>query len=229
MRFVFKLLTFRLTREEMLQFTPNHFWIGLLGTWIVGMGRYWDDDRARILQHLGLGSVIYIFVLSLFVWLIAKPFLIEKWTYRTVLTFISLTSFPAILYAIPVEKFFDIQTANEINVWFLAAVAVWRLSLLFYFFKKYTLLSKGDVATLTFMPICIIIAVLTQLNLHQVVFNIMGGNRGQTTPHDSAYFVLILLTVVSAILTPFLLISYGVGIYFRRAALRAKNSEKPLI
>ena len=38
-----ELLSFKLTRDEMLNFNKRHFILGLTGTWIVGMGRYWDD------------------------------------------------------------------------------------------------------------------------------------------------------------------------------------------
>ena len=129
---IVRLLTFKSTREEMLQFGKMHFLAGLIGTWIVGMGRYWDDPEAKLLQHLGLGSVIYIFVLAVLIWLIVLPFKVEKWSYFTVVTFISLTSFPAVFYAIPVERFLSIGAANSINVWFLAIVAAWRLGLLFF-------------------------------------------------------------------------------------------------
>lgn len=209
---IIKLLTFRLTREEMLQFNRKHFIAGAIGTWIVGMGRYWDDSDANLLQHLGLGSVIYIFVLAALIWLVIKPFKVENWNYVTVLTFISLTSFPALLYAIPVERFVGIQTANTINAWFLAVVAMWRLCLLYYFLSRYTRLSAGNVLTATLMPICLIITTLTALNLHRVVFDLMGG-RTETTPHDRAYDVLIFLTVFSVILILPLLIAYGLGIY----------------
>ena len=198
----------------MLQLNSRHFIAGLAGTWIVGMGRYWDDKGASLLQHLGLGSVIYIFVLAAFIWLILKPFLIDNWSYYIVVTFIGLTSFPAIFYAIPVERFFPVETANTMNVWFLAIVAAWRLGLLYYFLKHFTKLSAGNILTVTLMPICLIISVLTILNLHRVVFNIMGGMR-DPTPHDSSYFVLMLLTGISAILTLPLLLAYGVGIYYR--------------
>jgi len=180
-----KLLTFKLTREEMLKFNMKHFYLGLAGTWLVGMGRYWDDTGANWMQHLGLGSVIYIFVLALFIWLILIPFKIENWNYFIVLTFIGLTSFPAIFYAIPVEKFLSIETSNTINVWFLAIVAAWRLALLYYFLKHFTKLSVGNIITVTLMPICIIISILTMLNLHRVVFNIMGGMRNPTPPNTS--------------------------------------------
>jgi hypothetical protein len=213
--YIFRLLTFRLTRDEMLNFNYIHLIAGIIGTWIVGMGRYWDDPKASTLQHLGLGSVIYIFILAAFIWLILLPFKIEKWSYKTVLTFISLTSFPAIFYAIPVERFYSIATANTLNVWFLAIVALWRLCLLYYFLKHFTQLSVGNIITVTLMPICLIISTLTALNLHKVVFDIMGGYR-EPTAHDGAYGVLMFLTVISVILTIPLLIAYGVGIYNRQ-------------
>ena len=220
LRTIWKLLTLRITRDEILQFNWRHFIVGSVGTWIAGIGRYWDNEGATMLQHLGLGSVIYIFLLALFIWLIIKPFLIDKWSYFTVLTFISLTSFPAILYAIPVERFYPLKTANTMNVWFLAIVAAWRLCMLYHFLKVFTRLSAGNIITVTLMPICLIITTLTILNLHRVVFDIMGGRRNPT-PHDGAYSVLIFLTVISAILTLPLLIAYGVGIYNSRQARKA--------
>jgi hypothetical protein len=186
------------------------------------MGRYWDDPGAKLLQHLGFGSVIYIFVLAFFIWLIVKPYRVDNWNYFSVVTFVSLTSFPAIFYAIPVERFFAVETANTLNVWFLAIVASWRLGLLYYFLKRFTLLKTWNILTITLLPICVIISTLTALNLHRVVFNIMGGVRNPT-PHDSSYFVLLTLTVLSAILVGPLLISYGVGIYWRKKALMPKR------
>jgi hypothetical protein len=222
---IVRLLTFKLTRDEMLQFNRKHFIAGLLGTWFVGMGRYWDDEGASLLQHLGLGSVIYIFCLAAFIWLIIKPFFVESWSYFTVVTFIGLTSFPAILYAIPVEKFVSNQTANNINVWFLAIVAIWRLALLNYFLKRFTKLSYGNIITVTLMPICLIISVLTALNLHRVVFNIMGGVRNPSQ-HEGAYFVLMILTGISAVLTIPLLIAYSVGIYESNKRRKIKSNFK---
>lgn len=214
---IIRLLCFRITREEILSFQWKHFFAGIAGTWFVGMGRYWDDDGATLLQKLGLGSVIYIFLLALFIWIIVKPFLVENWNYFTVLTFISLTSFPAIFYATPVERFFSIRTANTMNVWFLAVVAAWRLALLYYFLKRFTRLSVTNILTVTLLPICLIITTLTILNVHRVVFDLMGGRRNPT-PHDSAYGALVFLTIISAILVLPLLISYSIGIYAARKA-----------
>jgi len=41
-----------------------HLMFGLLCAWLAGMGRYWDDPGAHLLQRLGVGSVIYVFALS---------------------------------------------------------------------------------------------------------------------------------------------------------------------
>ena len=210
-----RLLFFKITKEEINQFSKNHLLVGILGTWIVGMGRYWDDPGAKLLQHLGLGSVIYIFVLAVVIWLIAYPYKIKNWNYFTVLTFISLTSFPAIFYAIPVERFVSLAVANKINVWFLALVAMWRLALLLFFIRRTTELEQWKVLTIALLPVCLIIASLTALNLHRVVFRIMGGLRTETA-HNDAYMVLIYLTIVSVVLVGPLLIAYFVGIYQTR-------------
>lgn len=218
---IFKTITdvllFEIKRDDMLQFKRSHFIAGLIGTWIVGMGRYWDDPGASMLQHLGLGSVIYIFLLAAFIWIILLPFKIEKWSYFTVLTFISLTSFPAVFYAIPVERFTSIENANLMNVCFLAIVALWRLALLYYFLKVFTRLPVWNIVVVTFMPICLIIATLTLLNLHRVVFDVMGGLR-EPSAHDGAYVVLMILTGVSLILSLPLLIAYIAAIAKSRRA-----------
>jgi len=211
---IIRLLTFRISRNEILAFSKKHFQIGLFGTWLVGMGRYWDDPGAHLLQHLGLGSVIYIFVLAFLIWFIIEAYFVEKWNYFTVLTFISLTSFPAILYAIPVERFMPVENAAALNAWFLAIVAAWRLGLLYYFLKKFTQLSHGYILVGTLLPMTAIISALTFLNLERAVFNIMGGIRNSTSA-DQAYQVLISLTVISVVAFIPLLIAYFTAIYLR--------------
>ena len=90
---IIRLLTFRLTREEMLHFSWRHFMAGLIGTWIVGIGRNWDHEKASLLQHLGVGLVIYIFILAGFIWVIVKPFFVEDWTYFRIVTLSGLRHF----------------------------------------------------------------------------------------------------------------------------------------
>ena len=219
-----RLLSFRLTRPEMLAFDRRHLLLGILGTWIVGMGRYWDDPGAKMLQHLGLGSVIYIFVLAALIWLVVLPLRVPGWTYFRVLTFISLTSFPAVFYAIPVERFVSLDLANRLNVAFLAVVAAWRMGLLFWFLRRFTKLRRSTIWIVTLLPVCAIITGLFALNLHRVVFNIMGGIRGETA-HGSAYVVLMFLTIGSVILVLPLLAGYLTAVQRRRSTLRSGDFD----
>ena len=204
---IFRLLTFRISREEILQFNNKHFLIGLIATWLVGIGRWWDDPNASLLQHLGLGSVIYIFLLALFIYILVWPFQAPNWNYKTLLIFISLTSFPAALYAIPVERLMSMSTAASINAWFLGLVAIYRVSLLLFFLKRFTKLNSGRVVLLVLMPIFLIIFILTILNLERAVFEIMGGIRNATA-NDSAYVILNILTFFSVFIAPVITLIY---------------------
>jgi hypothetical protein len=225
-----KLLTFRMSRHNFLDLGRGHFLFGLVSAWIVGMGRYWDDPGAKLAQHLGLGSVIYIFVLSMFVWLVIWPLKPKEWSYLKVLTFVSLTSAPAILYAIPVERFFSLETARSVNAWFLAVVAAWRVALLILFLRKYAQLGAFQIIVAACLPLTMIVTALAALNLDRAVFDLMGGFRERAgTANDTAYEVLITLTYVSVILFVPLLVCYvGIvlkGVVERNDARMAKSKE----
>ncbi len=209
-----KILFFRFTKEDIHSFKQSHLFIGLIGTWLAGIGRYWDHPDAELLQYAGLGSVIYIFLLAMLIYVIVLPYKLKEWDYFKVLTFISLTSFPAILYAIPVERFMPIDTAASMNAWFLGIVALWRLSLLFRFLEVFDDLKWHNVLFIALFPMCLLIVTLTLLNLEKAVFNIMGGLR-QTTGREKAYNVLLSLTFFSMILILPLFIGYMEGIITR--------------
>jgi hypothetical protein len=57
---IIDLLFFRISKQALISLNGKHLTAGLLGTWIAGIGRYWDDPGAKILQKLGLGSVMFI-------------------------------------------------------------------------------------------------------------------------------------------------------------------------
>ncbi|MBK8465585.1 MAG: hypothetical protein IPL32_07110 [Chloracidobacterium sp.] len=211
-----KLLTFQLSKEEYEQLGLRHLVFGLACTLVVGIGRWWDDPGANLLQHLGLGSVIYIFVLTGILLFIAAPLNPENWTYKPVLTFVSLTSPPALLYAIPVERFADLSIARSLNVWFLAIVATWRLALLLFYFKQAAGLSIFASIVVTLLPVIAIVTTLTALNLERAVFDIMGGLRESGTSNDEAYGVLFGLTFFSMLLLVPTFICYLGLIFFRR-------------
>lgn len=203
-----RLLTFRLTQEEFSELRTGHLLFGLISTWIVGMGRWWDDPRANLLQHLGAGSLIYIFVLALLLWLVIWPLRPKAWSYVHVLTFVSLTSPPAILYAIPVERFTSLGNARGLNVLFLAIVALWRVALLFFYLYRHAKLGFSSILVAALLPITLIVITLTILNLERAVFNVMGGLREPGTANDGAYILLGLLSWLSMLLFIPLLCSY---------------------
>jgi hypothetical protein len=199
LRTTIRLLTFRSTREELSSFSYKHLALGLVCAWLVGIGRYWDNPRVSLLQHLGVGSVIYVFALALLLYLIGLPLRPKDWTYFRVCTFVALVSPPAVLYAIPVERVFDLDTANSINVWFLGIVAAWRVALLVFYLRRSGALEWPTVITVTLLPLTLIVVTLTMLNLEKVVFDFMGGMR-DTSGNDEAYGVLFLLSMLSVLL-----------------------------
>lgn len=190
---------------------------GLVVTWLCGIGRYWDNPRAELWQYLGLGSVAYIFVLAFILWIVIYPLKPQHWNYKNVLIFVSLTSPPALLYAIPVERFMSLESAQITNVWFLAIVAIWRVALLVKYLMRSAGLSGLTVIVATLLPLTMIVASLTALNLEHVVFSIMAGLEDhEKSGNDAAYFVLMLITTFSVLASPILLIAYGTLIYKKR-------------
>lgn len=190
---------------------------GIGFTWLCGIGRYWDNPKADLWQYLGLGSIVYIFILALILWLVILPLKPNNWSYKNVLLFVSLTAPPAILYAIPVERFMTLESAQLSNVWFLAVVALWRIALLFKYLKSAAGLSGLCVLVATLLPITLIVAVLAGLNLEHVVFKVMAGlEEHEKSANDGAYMVLIVITYFSVMASPVLLGIYGWYVYRRR-------------
>ncbi len=206
------LLLFRPFRPSIKEHWAAYLAWGLFVTWLAGMGRYWDHPNANWWQYAGLGSVAYVFVLSAFLWVIVAPLRPRNWSFVAVLIFVTLTSLPAVLYAIPVEKFMSLGAAQTANVIFLAIVASWRVALLIVFLKRAAALTATGVVVASLLPLTIIVTALAALNLEKAVFEIMGGNM-QQTQNDAAYFILLVITVLSVILSPIMLIIYCVLVY----------------
>lgn len=205
----FDLLFFRSFKPNLREFWHAYLIWGLVITWLTGVGRYWDHPNAQIWQYLGLGSVAYVFVLAFLIWAFAAPLKPAHWSYRNVLIFVTLTALPALLYAIPVERFMSLENAQTANVWFLALVALWRVALLFDFLRSAADLRISEAFVAGFLPLVLIVTALVALNLESSVFEIMAGMRDQTS-NDGAYLALILINTVSIIASPVLLIWYVV-------------------
>ncbi len=193
---------------------PWHYLIfGLATAWLAGIGRYYDNPKAHLWQHLGLGSVGYCFILAAIVFVLLHPLKPRNWSYKNVLVFVSFTSLPALLYAIPVERFTSLALAQQLNVGFLAVVAAWRVILFFLFLNRAAGLKHYQIVVAALLPIVFIITILSILNLEHAVFKIMAGLKdADKTANDTAYAFLLLLTLGSYILLPFLLVGYIVAI-----------------
>jgi len=226
-RTVARLLTFRLTQKEFLELGGRHLAFGLVCAWLAGMGRYWDDPGAHLLQRLGVGSVIYVFALSLFLWLLIWPLRPQNWSYRNAVTFVSLVAPPAILYAIPVERWFTLSAATNINILFLAVVATWRVALLVFYLRRYACLEPLAVGIAAILPLTVIVVTLTMLNLERAVFEVMAGigRDPDPTANDGAYAVLILLSALSYLAFLPLLMGYVALVI---VALRKKRAQEKL-
>jgi hypothetical protein len=210
----FRFLTFRRISPAIHTHWRAYLAFGLFFTWLAGVGRYWDNPRAELWQHLGLGSVAYVFVLALIIWLLLAPMRPKNWSYRNVLIFITLTAPPAVLYAIPVERIVSPDAARAANAWFLAIVAAWRVGLYTVFLRRVGALSAFAVVVATLLPLVIIVVGLAVLNLEHVVFDLMGGMREDSrSPNDVAYMVVVALSVFSVYASPFLVLGYMVAVF----------------
>lgn len=206
-----RLLTFRSPSPAIAVHWKPYLAFGLFFTWLAGIGRYWDNPRAEIWQLAGFGSVAYVFVLSLILWLLLAPLRPKNWSYRNVLIFVTLTAPPAVLYAIPVERFMTPAHAAQANAWFLAVVAAWRVGLLGVFFRRVARLPWLPLIVATLLPLAIIVVSLALLNLEHVIFDLMAGIREEDkSANDVAYQIVFGLAYLSFISAPILGLAYVV-------------------
>ena len=211
-----RVLTLRFSKSDLARLKSRHLVYGLLVTWAVGIGRYWDHPNPYLLQSLGFGSLAVMCCLVLFLHLVLLPLRPSHWSLSHLFTFVSLTALPAILYAVPVERFMSLEAARAANLWFLATVAVWRVAMLGRYLAIWTNLSGALLAASLVLPLALIVVTLTLLNLEQAVFDVMSGLREDGTAGDTAYQYLFLLSAASFVASPALALVYGFAIWSRR-------------
>lgn len=219
-----RILSLRFTASDLAGLGAKHLVYGLLVTWAVGLGRYWDHPHPYMVQSLGLGSLAVMVGLVLFLYLILLPLRPARWSLVHLLTFVSLTALPALLYAIPVERFMLLEDARTVNVWFLVIVAVWRVVLFGRYLVVWTDLSGPILVASLLLPLALVVAALTLLNLEQAVFDVMSGLRDNGTAGDTAYQYLFTLSVFSYLASPVLALIYGFAIWSRRKGRREANA-----
>lgn len=214
---LFRILTLRADTNDFRSLDRNHLLVGLACVWLVGIGRYWDNPRVEVLQKTGLGSLVYVFVLSGLLWVVGLALRPRRWSYRNLLTFVCLTAPPGLLYAIPVEQVLTAPEARSTNAVFLGVVAVWRVAMYGVYLARYADLPPVSLIVQLLLPLTLIVTALSALNLERAVFDLMGGLEA-TTSADSAYEVLVLLTLASVVLFPILLVVYIILAVIRRRA-----------
>jgi hypothetical protein len=172
----------RFVRFRALEGNPRGHWplyigVGLALTWVVGAGRYWDAPETPLLIRSGATSIVYAVVLAAFIWIVGLALRPERWTYRSVLLMVTMTSLPGILYAIPVERLMPIEIASVVNLVFLLVVATWRMLLYRHFLKTVAKLPPSETLIAWLLPPSVIVAVLSVFGLLNEVMRGMSGDR----------------------------------------------------
>lgn len=217
-----RLLAFRQPGPGLGRAPGRYLAFGLAVTWLAGLGRYWDHPKAWWWQYAGLGSLAYVLVLATFLWLILWPLRPARWRWRTVLTFLTLTSLPALLYAIPVERFMSMATAQTANLGFLAVVATWRVALLLNFLRRSAHFNWLEVVIGATLPLALIVMALMTFNLEHAVFEFMAGLRNTPETHgDAAYGVVVLLAILSVPLAALSVLAW----LFRIVQIRSERRD----
>jgi hypothetical protein len=200
-----RMLVFRPATPDLKRHGPLYLAIGIVFAWLAGVGRHWDNPRSDLWQHLGLGSVAYVFVFAFLLWLVLLPLKPANWRYRNVLIFVALTAPPAFLYVLP-GRFLAADAIPQAKVLLLAFVAVWRVALLGRYLWGSAELRGGRLFVAIFFPLALLVTALVVLNLDHVMFDLMGARP--ESPNDDAYSVLLLIDIVSIIAMPVLFVMY---------------------
>lgn len=216
----FRFLTFQRVRPDMRRLSWHFLALGLIASWMAGIGRYWDTPQAQWWQYGGLGSVVYTFFMAAFLWALVRPLRPENWSYFNVLTFVGMTAPPALLYAIPIERFADPYTSNAVNYAFLLIVATWRVGLLWVYLRRSARLSVVHAFFALTLPLSVILVFLGYLQLTQVVLEGMAGNRNGPHPTNYAGQTVVFLGIGSLFSFPCLLLGYSI------CAVRLQKSAK---
>jgi hypothetical protein len=177
LRDTFRLLTFRSTREDLLALDHSHLAVGVLATWLAGVARYSHIPTYSWEKPIGVGSLVYLPALSLFLWLIYLPLRPEAWTFLRTLTFVSLTSPPAFLQAIPIELCLDYRENRVASAWILGVVTVWRTALLLWFLVRSAGLKPHEALVSVLLPLDLIVLALSSFDVRHAISDYVNAFR----------------------------------------------------
>lgn len=170
-----RILRFQSSEEELLALGKREFCWGLFWVWLAGVGRAWDNPAADLFVKLGIPSLIYIFLLSFYLWLFILPLRPNNWSLKRLTIFISMTGILGCIYAIPVEKFMAPQDAATANSIFLSLVAIWRVNLLAFFLARTGHFKLPNLIVALLLPLSTILNVVFFLDTEAHTVDMMGG------------------------------------------------------
>lgn len=206
-RFIF----FRSNTQELAEFDKRYLVLGLLLVWLAGVGRHWDDAEASMLQASGIGSIVYVLFLSGYLWLFLlplKPVGCRDWQ---ILTVVCMTAPPAFLYAIPIERWMNLEMSHVVNLTILGIVAVWRVALFLFYLIRGAKLHWWHSLVGVLLPLSIIVIIAGVLALAASITDGMAGTRApQSNPVRS---VAEIMGTLSAFAFIPLLTAYIYSIY----------------
>ncbi|MBV6458034.1 MAG: hypothetical protein HONBIEJF_01156 [Fimbriimonadaceae bacterium] len=210
-RIWFRFLTFRGSREDLLNPTQTTIALGLVGVVLAGIGRWWDDPNVSMLQQTGLGSVAYVLFLALLLLSLTTPFWPQA-RYRVVLAMVCLTSLPALLYAVPVERFLAEDHATIANATALGVVAAYRVALLVWFLARVPMLRWYQNALVVLSTISFIGSGVFILGYAPHILATMGGMRHTNPLREQASKLGEDLACISVLAIPVVVVVYGIVI-----------------
>ena len=218
---MWKVLGFRLEREEYDRLGWRELALGLVLAWVVGYGRWWDrPDAVHALLRSGAISALIVVLLGLLLHVTLTPLSAGRARLLPTTAYVGLTSLPAALYALPLERWFELETARSLNLALLALVATWRVALYVRLAWEVARVRGLELLVVTLLPLSGVVFGLTVSGMLLGVFQLMAGNESSTTTAESRYEVILALGMASLVLGPVLLITWLVLVARSRRAAR---------
>lgn len=206
-----RFICFRSSTQELAEFDKRYLVLGLLLVWLAGVGRHWDDAEASMLQASGIGSLVYVLFLSGYLWLFLLPLRPVGCRGWQILTVVCMTAPPAFLYAIPIERWMNLEMSQVLNLTALGIVAVWRVALFLFYLIRGAKLHWWHSLVGVLLPLSIIVIVAGALAMAARIADGMAGTRAPQS--DPVMAVTNFMTSLSLIAFVPLLLAYLLSIY----------------
>ena len=182
-------LLLRIKTDRIRGFGWWHLFFGLAVTWLVGVGRWWDDPAADPVRLTGVGSIVYVLFLSTFIYLVARPMVSADAplkNYWRVIIAVTLTAAPAALYAFPIEQFGSPNLHLNYNTAALLIVSTWRVMMFYRLLREGGCMEKEQTWAVMLVVISVILGVLGFFGVLGAVANSMGGFRDAAEERGAA-------------------------------------------